>query len=329
MVNPAPNRAPPPVAAPRVSRMKLDKIVSGKLDVPIRVLLYGVEGIGKSTFGALAPRPIFLGAESGTAQLDVARFPEARTWEDLLDAIGELTNETHEYETLVLDSLDWAEPLCWERVCEKGIEGKRATTIEGFGYGKGYTAALDEWRALMRAMEKLIHAKKMNVVLIAHALVKLFKNPEGEDYDRYQLKLNDKAAGRIKEWCDDVLFAKYETFSAGKDTRKAISDGARIVHTTRMAAWDAKNRNSLPETMPLSWDDYFTAVTAHAADAPERLRADIEAMFPRLNGNADNARSALARAGSDASKLSQLLDWCKGKVGIENNGTTSKEETSK
>lgn len=331
MANPAPNRAPAPTAAPVVSRMKLSAVKSGKLDVPLRVLLYGVEGIGKSTFGANAPKPIFLGAESGTAQLDVARFPEARTWRDLFDGINELIHETHSYETLVIDTLDWVEPLCWAHICETGInDGKRgiikAPRLVDFGFGKGYDAAVDEWRVLVRALERLIAAKRMNIVSLAHAIVKPFKNPEGDDYDRYVLKMHEKSAGFLKEWHDDVLFAKYETFSVGKDTRKAVSDGSRIIHTTRMAAWDAKNRNSLPEPLPLSFDEYIAAVHAHASATPDRLRAEIEALLPRMNGNADKAKAGLDRAGDDSTKLSLLLDWCRGKVNIEQAGTASKED---
>lgn len=326
--NPTPIRSQA-AAPPRVSRMKLADAKSGKLDVPCRVLLYGPEGIGKSTFGANAPKPIFLGAESGTSQLDVTRFPEARTWDDVLDAVAELTNEQHSFETLVVDTLDWAEPLCWGRICERGDKGKRMDSIESFGYGRGFQMALDEWRVLLRSLERLIAAKRMNVILLAHAHIKTFKNPEGDDFDRYQLKMHEKAGGLLKEWCDDVLFAKYETFSLGEDTRKAISNGARVIHTTRQAAFDAKNRNGLPETLPLSWDDYFAAVKSHAPASPADLEAEIRSLLPRLNGDAQHAIDAITRANGDATKLSLLLNWCRSKARNEHTSTvdTSKEET--
>lgn len=312
-------------APPRTSRMKLDAVKTGRLDVPIKVLLYGVEGIGKSTFGAQAPNPIFLCAESGTAQLDVARFPEARGWEDVMDAVATLTNEEHAYKSLVVDTVDWAEPLCWEYVCR----GAKCSSIEDLGYGKGYVKALDEWRLFLRALERLMATKRTNIVLLAHSQVKTFKNPEGDDYDRYSLKMHEKAGGLIKDWCDDVLFAKHETFTVGKkdgkDTRKAVSDGARVVHTSRMAAWDAKNRNSLPDTMPLSWDEYFAAVKAHAPKSVEDLRAQIEAAIAQLPASVDDATKEKVRASvetnrDDAIKLSAMLNWCLSKTGISNQG---------
>jgi hypothetical protein len=303
--------------------MTLGAVKTGRLDVPIKVLLYGVEGIGKSTFGALAPNPIFLCAESGTAQLDVARFPEARSWVDVLDAVATLTNEAHNYETLVIDTVDWAEPLCWEHVCD----GAKVKSIEDLGYGKGYVKALDEWRLLLRSLERLMSAKRTNVVLLAHSQIKTFKNPEGEDYDRYSLRMHDKAGGLIKDWCDDVLFANHATFALGKkdgkDTRKAVSDGARVVHTGRMAAWDAKNRNGLPEQMPLSWDEYFAAVKAHAPKSAADLAALVEAAIGSLpesmpQEKIEAARASLTKNREDAIKLSALLNWCLSKTGISN-----------
>lgn len=312
--------------APRVSRMKLGSVVAGRLDVPLRTMLYGVEGIGKSTFGAQSPKPIFLCAESGTSQLDVARFPEPKSWSDVFDAVRELTDENHDYKTLVIDTLDWLEPLCWDRICERGDKGKRVESIESFGYGRGFQMALDEWRLLIGALEKLIATKRTNVILLAHSQIRTFKNPEGDDYDRWELKLHAKAAGRLKEWCDDVLFAKYETFSTGKDTRKAVSDGARVVHTNRMAAWDAKNRNGLPDTMPLSWDEYFAAVKAHAPKSTEDLRVQLDAAIGALPVSVDDAtkekiRSSVETNRDDAIKLSAMLNWCLSKTGISNQGT--------
>jgi hypothetical protein len=315
-------------------RMTLSSVKEGRLDVPIRVLLYGVEGVGKSTFAAAAPKPIFLGADNGTAQLDVARFPDAKSWEDVIDAIDTLHIEAHDYETLVIDTLDSLEPLCWDHVCANGIEdGKRglvrAKRLVDFGFGKGYDAAVDTWRSLTRHLERLIAAKRMHLVMLAHATIKTFKNPEGEDYDRYILKMHEKSAGYLKEWSEDVLFAKHEIFSAGKDTRKAVSDGARVVHTTRMAPWDAKNRNGLPATIPLSWEDYWAGVKAHAPRSLERLVEDIREMIPKLDTkDAARVEAGLVKCAGDAIKLSVLLDWCKGKAGIEQaeSTTTPKEE---
>lgn len=301
-------------------RMRLDAVKRGRIDAPMRVLLFGVEGIGKSTFAASAPDPIFLAAEDGTSQLDVARFPEPQSWSDVLDAIAALTAEQHEYRTLVIDTLDWLEPLCWEHVCARPDErGKRRASIEDFGYGKGYTAALDEWRVLLAAIERLRRAKGMHVVMVAHSWAKTFKNPEDEDFDRYELKLHAKAGGLLKEWSDAVLFAKYETF-ANVDSKtkrvRGVSTGARIIHTQRTAAFDAKNRYNLPERLPLDWQAFVDAVESQRPADPAIIKARIETMLAQAEDLRAAADEAVTKAGDDPSKLAKIADRLAARVQI-------------
>lgn len=304
----------PPSPAP--NRMTLASVARGKIQAAPRVLCYGPEGIGKSTLGAGAPGAIFLGAEDGTGQLDVARFPRPENWDDILGAIAVLEREPHDYKTLVIDTLDWVEPIIWAHVCERDKE----KTIESYGYGRGYQVAIDEWRKLLAALERLRSSRKMTVVLLAHSQIRTFKNPEGEDFDRYELKLHAKAGGLCKEWVDAVLFANFETFAQKNEKTKrvkGISTGARLLYTARSAAYDAKNRYSLPDAMPLSWDDFAAGVAAGQVATPEALRAEAERKIGELGESpaAEKARGALERAGDDASKLAQLNNWLNTKIG--------------
>jgi DNA polymerase III delta prime subunit len=304
--------------------MTLGAVKSGKIAQPLRVLLYGPEGVGKTTFGANAPKPIFLGAEDGHANLDVAYFPEPHSWGDILDAIRVLGAESHGYETLVLDTLDWLEPFCWKAVCAAG----RKTGIEDFGFGKGYVAALDEWRVFVSALEAVRRAKRMNVVMLAHSQVKTFKNPEGDDYDRYSLKVHEKAAGLLKEWSDAVLFTNYETHVL-KDGAKAkgYGGGTRVIHTERRAAFDAKNRFGLPETMPLDWSEFANAVEAsRAPDVVNVLRADLHTLMQEMQGREPQRVAALAKwletpAANSADSLRAAINKAKTILGGEAKGS--------
>lgn len=293
--------------APPAKRMDLGAIVRGKQKAPLRVLLYGTEGIGKSSWANGAPSAVFLCGESGTDDIDCARLPEPSSWEDVKEAIRALTEDEHDHQTLVIDTLDAIEPWCWKAVCDKA--GK--TDIEAFGFAKGYIAALDEWRVFLAALEKMRRVRGMNVVLIAHSYIKPFKNPEGDDYDRYEMKLHLKASGLIKEWVDDVLFAHYETFAVKEDERgraKGVSSGARVVETRRTAAWDAKNRHSLPERLPLNWDDFAAAVAAHRPADPVKLKIQIAAKLALFTDEALAAKvqAALTKAGDDAAELAKI-----------------------
>lgn len=303
---PQPTRAPP--------RMTIASVLKGRQQSPIRVLVFGTEGVGKSSFGAGAPSPIFLGAEDGTAQLDVERFPTPHTWQDLLDGVRVLESDAHEYRTLVVDTVDWAEPLLWAHLCQR--DGK--ANIEDYGYGKGYAAALDEWRVFLGALDRLRSKRGMHIILIAHSWIRPFKNPEGEDFDRYELKLHAKAAGLLKEWADAVLFANYETLLAkdGKTKRvRGVDTGARLLFTERRAAYDAKNRYGLPPSLPLSWGDFEAAVQAHQPATPEALAAEVQRKATELGGDEGKAiLAALERAAGDVQKLAYLNNRANAKL---------------
>lgn len=318
-----PRPQPKPEAPKPASRMKLASVVTGKLAKPIRVLVYGIEGVGKSTFGANAPAVIFLGAEDGTSELDVARFPEPRTWVDVLDAITELTTGEHAYQTLAIDTLDWLEPLCWAHVCltMRGKDGKPLESIEDAGYGKGYAAALDHWRVLLSMLERLRAQRGMNIVLLAHSWIKSFKNPEGDDYDRHEMKLHAKAGGLLREWSDAVLFATHETYTHERNGRtKGISTGARVLYTQRRASWDAKNRSDLPEVLPLDWQAFADAVAAHRPADPAQLKARIAALLEHADETIKTrVTQALERCGDNAAELARIENKLAAMTSIKEN----------
>jgi len=297
-------KAAPPSGPPR---MTLASVQRGRAERPQRILLYGVEGVGKSSFAAAAPDPIFLCPEDGLSHLDVARFPEPQSWEDALAAVDVLTRDTHEFRTLVVDTLDWLEPMLWRFICTR--DGQ--SNVESYGYGRGYVAALDEWRVFVGALERLRAQRSMGVVLLAHSWIKTFKNPEAEDFDRYEMKLHAKAAGFLREWVDACLFANYETF-AHKDASKrvrGVSTGARLVYTERSAAYDAKNRFNLPPQLPLDWHAFTEAV---AANRPADV-ATITARITELLADApdelrEKVRAAVAKAPTDAAYLARVLN---------------------
>jgi len=290
--------------------MKLSNVSKGRLERPIRVTVYGPEGVGKSTFAAGAPNPIFIGAEDGTSLLDVSRFPEPKTWADILSAIKELTDADHDYKTVALDTLDWMEPMCWAHVCATipDDKGRKHALLSQYPYGQGYAAAFDQWRQFLSALDRLRAKRTMHVVMVAHSHIRSFKNPLGEDYDRYELKLNNKASGLMKEWPDAVVFANYETLVHTEDNRaKGISSGKRVLYTERRAGFDAKNRFGLAPEMELSWDAFMAGTKADP-------RATAVALLKGLNGDdRKNAESAIERAGKDQQKLVKLIEWMRGK----------------
>lgn len=312
------------MAVPEKKMSLLQAVTKGRVERPYRITLYAPEGLGKSTFASNAPSPIFIPTEDGTAHLDVARLPRPATWADLMAGVAALTSEPHDYQTLVIDTLDAAETLNWTKVIADAPpdkSGEKPKSIEevGGGYGKGYQAALDVWRQLLAALERLQAERKMHLVLLAHSQLKLYRNPQGDDFDRYTMKFNEKAASLFREWSDDVLFGNFETFGVKeKGTAKrvrGVSSGARLLYTIRTAAYDAKTRRGVRDGIPLDWNEFAAAATAQQPADPVALIAEIERLAKEVGGDMEkHARDAIARAGKDATKLVQLNNWLAAKA---------------
>jgi len=241
----------------------LDSIQTEKKALPRRIMLYGTHGIGKSTFGSMAPDPIFIQTEEGLDDIACHKFPLAESLADVMQALEALSMENHDYKTLVIDSADWLEKLIWQGVCEQHSK----KNIEDFGYGKGYVFAVDVWREILEALNYLRKDRGMFIILIAHAQIEKFQNPETDAYDRYSPRLNKHASAVVQEWCDEVLFASYKVMTKqtdtgfGKKVAQGISDGERYIRTTERPAHVAKNRLNLPDEMPLDWNEYAKHLT--------------------------------------------------------------------
>lgn len=226
---------------------------------PPRIMVYGVEGIGKSTFAAGAPDPIFILTEDGLGSLDVEHFPIATSLDNVMDAIGALYAEDHPYKTVVLDSLDWLEAII-HREMEAEHDAK------DLAYGKGAMIAAQQWRDVLDGLNALRNDKQMTVILLAHNTIKRFDSPEVEPFDRYQPKLQERSNAVVREWADAVMFANYKTIvkkddvGFNKTVARGISSGERMLFTTERPAYMAKNRYSLPDSIPLTWDAFANAI---------------------------------------------------------------------
>ena len=287
------------------------QIKQTRKEAPVRLLIHGPGGVGKSTFAAAAPHTVFSAAEDGLSNIDAHALPEAKSWGDLLAQLDYLATEPHTFKTYALDSLDWAEPMCWAAVCEKGdAKGKRMPNIEAFGYGKGYVAALDEWRMFLSKLET-IRRKGMAIILIAHSVRKTVKNPQGDDYEQWQIKLHEKAAGLLKEWVDVVGFAEHEvlTFENDNGRVKGIASGKRMLKTAPAAGYDGKTRFAMPASMPLDWSMFATAVREGGAGALNRLRGEFAAKLAELAEPEveAKARAFVASRGETVASLTEAI----------------------
>lgn len=230
------------------------QITRGKRARAQRVIIYGPEGIGKSSFAAQFPEPLFIDTEGSTDNMDVARMDKPTSYTMLKNQIAFVKANPTCCKTLIIDTIDWAESLIVEDVCAQ--HGKKG--IEDFGWGNGYTYTKEEVGRFLNMLQDLIELG-INVVLTAHAQMRKFEQPdEMGAYDRWELKLGKKTSSQtaplVKEWADMVLFANYKTVVMTTDTnKKKATGGQRVIYTQHHPAWDAKNRHGLPEEIPLDY----------------------------------------------------------------------------
>ena len=267
------------------------KIERGKKQMPARVVIYGPEGIGKSTLASEFPAPVVLDTEDGTHHLDVARV-QVGSWDELRAAVAEIGSRKGDFRTVVIDSADWAERLLVESVCQEN----RKKSIEDFGYGKGWTHVAEGFGRLLTACDALV-AVGLHVVFVAHSTVKRVSPPDLSDgYDRYELKLSKQTAPLLKEWADALLFVNFKTNTVeGSDGRtKAIGGKKRVVHAERAAAWDAKNRYGLGEEIAMSIEALAPLFAEPAKRPGWRDRVASAASVEELGRIGDEADQAVS-----------------------------------
>lgn len=257
-------------------------ITKGKVKTAKKVVIYGPEGIGKSTLASQFPEPVFIDTEGSTKELDVARYPVPKTWNDVVTDVNDFV-ESMPGKTLIVDTADWAEQLCISHTCANlGVKG-----IEDVGYGKGYVYVSEAFADFLNKCNVLID-QGVNVIFTAHAQMRKFEQPdEMGAYDRWEMKLSKKVAPLLKEWADIVLFCNYKTdVITDQNTKsKKATGGRRVMYASHHPCWDAKNRYDLPDMMPMEFSQIkhlFEGIEQKAKEPDYRakLREFMKDMTP-------------------------------------------------
>ncbi len=293
-------------------------ITSGIINSPQKVIVYGPEGIGKSTFLAMFPDPIFIDTEGSTKRLAVKRFDKPTSWEMLKEQVRYVIAQKP-CKTLCIDTADWAERLCMEHICSKA--GKAG--IEDFGYGNGFTYMNEEFGRLLNLLDEVINAG-INVAIAAHAQLIKFEQPdESGAYDRYELKLGvrkteKRTAALLKEWADMVLFANYKTLvvaSDDKGNKHKAYGGERMMYTTHHPCWDAKNRCGLPAECKFDYSEIAAYIPSGVAASKITPSADFETVLDDEDENEavqttppDNIPSGIPSALADLMRANSVTE---------------------
>lgn len=251
-----PNIPDTPNAITMESLLKREKL-------PNRICIYGDGGLGKTTFAARANKPIFVITEDGLGDINVPSFPLANTFAAFASHIEWVLENEHDFETLVIDSLDWLETLIWQHVCDRDEK----KDITDFGYGEGYVKALRLWNKLFEKLNQIREKRKMQIILICHAQTVKVENPLLASFDKHDLKLHKKAAAKVEEFCDFILYAAWQVSVTKQkegfgERSRAVSTGDRILYTQGSPSYTAKSRAmNLPPQIALDYQEFSNALT--------------------------------------------------------------------
>lgn len=243
------------------TRLNISDLVNSKgSGLPNRYLIYAINGWGKTSFGAQTPKPVFIQGkgETGLETLidaglinETPHFPECMTWQSVLDAVDSLIEDQHDFRTLLIDTGNSIERLCFDAVCQRDFESDLGKFL---AYGRGPDASMGEWRILLGKLDTLRMTRKMSIIMFAHSRIVNFKNPEAEDYNRYEADMYKSTSTLTSNWADAVLFGNYAvTITTDKDTKRkrGIGGSMRVLCTERTAAYEAKNRLGLPSEIDM------------------------------------------------------------------------------
>lgn len=266
-------------------------IISGKLPAAKRIVIYGAEGIGKSTLASQCPDSLFIDTEGSTTHMDVKRFEAPTSWQMILDQVQYVIDNPTVCRTLVIDTADWAEQMEINDLCKKkGWDG-----LEGAGYGKGYQYSAEEFGKLLNKLTEVTN-KGINVVITGHAALRKVELPEELGaYDHWEMKTSKKVAPMIKEWADVVLFCNYKVNIIDVDGKGQLKGknkaqgGRRVIHTTHTPFWDAKNRFGMPEELPLE----YASIAPLFDDQPQK-QTEVKTFQPKPEPKPQPKQSAPA-----------------------------------
>lgn len=286
----------------------LSSVTTGRNVGPQIHTIIGTNGVGKTTWAASFPKALVLDIEGGSNHLSVARVPadKLQSLDSVKAALKELIETNHQFQSVVIDSVEALELLISDSVCAEG-NVKSIELYEG-GYGKGFTRTREIMRDLFNDFRAL-QAKGITVILVAHTQVKTINDPvTNQSYDRVIMRANDKMAALVRDLSDNVFYATYKVLTAKeKGKTRAYGDGQRVLYSQWRPGFDAKNRLDLPLELPLSYDAFAEACKSAPEANSEDLVSDIKAMSEKLDaGLKSEVKKMLEKYKGNPAKLAEV-----------------------
>ena len=282
-----------------------DKVVKGgsqKILQP-RLMVYGTAGIGKSSFGAKLPEPIFVDFDHGIDDVNVDRIPGPTTWKESVDVIRSVAASPGKYKSLVIDTVDPLEEMAMEHVSQEA--GKSFSRMND-EYGAGYVAVASIWKVFLAELD-IARQNGMLVCLLGHAVIRQASDPTLGNFDQFTSQLGKKSWAGTQRWCDAVMFAGWDAALVDKkDDQRIIVTGKRLLYTVRGSGYEAKNRWSLEPRLPLEWSAVADGIEKHRRTVPV-IEAKIRQLAALVGGEAqEKAQAYVKDAAGDLNALTEI-----------------------
>ena len=212
---------------------------------PLKIVVYGIGGVGKSTFASTAPKPIFMNLEDNIRCINVAKV-KLTSYQEVEDFLTDLYNASNnEYRTLVIDSVDVLASLLYKHIAKK-------YNINDFtaGFGKGYAFVNRAFEEFIATINLISNAKKMNVIMICQEAQKSEGDIEIGDHIKKNLALEPRFLKPVTFWANIVLgLATKHTVHK----EKIVGQGERVMYKVDTGTRYAKNSYGLPPELPIDW----------------------------------------------------------------------------
>lgn len=300
------------------------QIIKGKVKKPFNAILFGTPGIGKSTWAASAPNPIFLGAEEND-ELEVDRYPYALTFDDFIKQLTSLVADNKGYQTVVVDTIDSVEKLCHAKILALDPKHTGSMMSAFGGYGKAYEKAATEMFQVKALLKACRDKHKMNVIILAHAAkVKATDTVLGLDFDCYEMSLHKASQAIFVDWVSAVLFASYvATKKEGENGDKvfAMGHGQRTVFTEKRPGHLGKNRYELPFQLDLDFAQFFDGYNSFydsGEQSPEAIIAIIDGLVTNISDEKLKAAvaSSVEKDKTNPVMLRRILNRVQERIGV-------------
>ena len=215
----------------------LTDIQKGVTPMPRKVIIYGPPKLGKSTLAGSTKNALMIPTEDRVSHINCDKAPVVKEYEELMEVFSFLLNEKkHGYKRVIIDSLDWLEPILHKYICaKKGFKSLTDDHNKETAFQKGLKYhAVEGWKTFLHNCD-VLRENGIDVIMVAHSTTITVNPPDTDSYDKSVMKIDKNALSIVEEWADIIAFYTQEIFVKRDEKSlskkgKAITSNKRILH---------------------------------------------------------------------------------------------------